>query len=210
MRSRLLGAAALALATAACEGPLDTAPYVDQTQLQGTWYEIAHLPRSTQAGCSGTTATYTPIENGRFAVMHQCTLPDGSQLKRDATLYVTGDKSNAKYGIDLGGFIGDYWITEVAPDYRYIVVGHPSRNYLWILARDKHLAQGDLDTILAHEKNEGFDTTKLEYTNQDGGLSPQAPSCSATPALGARSATGAGLALGALALLAALRRRRPA
>lgn len=163
----MLVAAAVAGLTAACEGPLDTAPYVDQSQLQGTWYEIAHLPRSTQDGCSGTTATYTPIANGRFSVIHQCTLSDGSLLKRDATLYVLGDKSNAKYGIDLGGFIGDYWITDVASDYRYLVVGHPSRNYLWILSRDKHMAQADLDEILARAQREDFDTSKLIWTKQE-------------------------------------------
>lgn len=208
MIRRLLGVVALAAGSAACYGPLDTAPYVDTNQLQGTWYEIAHLPRSTQEGCSGTTSTYTPISDGHFAVINKCVLPDGRALQKNATLYVLGDKSNAKYGIDLGGFIGDYWITEVADDYRYVVVGHPSRNYLWILARDKHLAQTDLDTILAHENAEGFDTTKLEYTNQDGGLSAQAAGCSASPVPSRKAPLGVGFGLGALGLVAFLRRRR--
>jgi len=205
MLRRLLGVGLFALA--GCYGSLDTAPYVDTNQLQGTWYEIARLPRSTQEGCSGTTATYTPISDGHFAVVNECTLPDGSKLQKAATLYVLGDKANAKYGIDLGGFIGDYWITEVADDYRYIVVGHPSRNYLWILARDKHLAQSDLDAIKAHEDQNGFDTSKLEYTNQDGGLAPQtSASCDAAP--GSRGPAGVALGLGAIGLLAIARRRR--
>ncbi|HEY1959968.1 MAG TPA: lipocalin family protein [Polyangiaceae bacterium] len=206
MLRKLLGAVIVASALAGCEGPLDTAPYVDTNQLQGTWYEIARLPRSTQAGCTGTTATYTPISDGHFAVVNHCTLPDGTELQKAATLYVLGDKSNAKYGIDLGGFIGDYWITEVADDYRYIVVGHPSRNYLWILARDKHLATSDLEAIKTHETQNGFDVTKLEYTNQDGGMSPEAASCSV--GFGSRGPIGVGLGLGALALVAGLRRRR--
>mgnify|MGYP000087239016 CR=1 FL=1 len=32
-------------------------------------------------------------------------------------------------------FHGDYWIIELDPDYRYAAVRHPSRDYLWILAR---------------------------------------------------------------------------
>ena len=154
------------LMTAGCYGPLDTVPYVDTTQLEGTWFEIGHLPRSTQEGCAGTTATYTPAENGRLAVLHQCTLPNGQQLKSQATLYVIDQTTNAKMGIDLGGFIGDYWITDVASDYRYVVVGHPSRDYLWILSRDKHMAQSDLDAVLARAKSEQFDVSKLEYTPQ--------------------------------------------
>jgi apolipoprotein D and lipocalin family protein len=207
MLRRLLPAIAIAAMTAACEGPLETVPYVDTTQLQGTWYEIGHLPRSTQEGCAGTTATYTPVTNGHFAVMHECLLPNGQQLKSSATLYVIDQTTNAKLGIDLGGFIGDYWVIDQASDYHYVVVGHPSRQYLWILARDKHLPQGDLDTILAHAKQNGFDTSVMEYTNQDGGTSPQSNSgCSASTA---KHVSGGALAgFGALGLVAFLRRRR--
>ena len=158
---------ALACFCVACYGPLDVAPSVDQSKLGGTWFEIAHLPLAAQEGCTNTTATYTPVEDGHFSVVHQCTLTNGGAVKQAATLYDLGDASHAKLGIDLGGFIGDYWITEVASDYRFLVVGHPSRNYFWILAREKKLAQSDLDEILARAQREGFDTSKLEYTPQD-------------------------------------------
>jgi len=207
MLRRLLPAVALAAMSTACEGAPDTVPYVDTTQLQGTWFEIGHLPRSTQEGCAGTTATYTPTDNGRLAVLHQCTLPGGQQLTSQATLYVIDQTTNAKLGIDLGGFIGDYWIIDQASDYHYVVVGHPSRQYMWILARDKHLAQQDLDTILAHAKQNGFDTSVIEYTNQDGGTAPQSNSgCSASTAK--RTSGGALAGIGALGLVAFLRRRR--
>ena len=212
MLRKLLGTCALAVSAAGCYGPLDTVPYVDTTQLEGTWFEIGHLPRSTQDGCAGTTATYTPTENGRLAVLHQCTLPGGQQLKSQATLYVIDDKTNAKLGIDLGGFIGDYWIIDEAPDYRYVVVGHPSRQYMWILARDRHMSQQDLDTVLANAKAQGFDTSVVEYTNQDGGTSPQSNSgCSAATSARrvSRSQTsGAAFGLAALGAIAFLRRRR--
>ncbi len=207
MLRKLLGAGALAACVVGCEGPLDTVPYVDTTQLQGTWFEIGHLPRSTQEGCAGTTATYDAIADGRFAVTHECLLPNGQQLKSSATLYVIDQTSNAKLGIDLGGFIGDYWIIDQASDYHYLVVGHPSRQYLWILARDRHMSQTDLDGILARAKQNGFDTSLIEYTNQDGGLSPQSNSgCSASTAK--RTSGGALAGIFALGLVAFLRRRR--
>jgi apolipoprotein D and lipocalin family protein len=207
MLRKLLFACALAVSAAGCYGPLDTVPYVDTTQLQGTWFEIGHLPRSTQEGCAGTTATYTPTDNGRLAVLHECTLPGGQQLKSQATLYVIDQTTNAKLGIDLGGFIGDYWIIDEASDYRYIVVGHPSRQYMWILSRDRHMAQEDLDTVLANAKAKGFDTSVVEYTNQDGGTAPQSNSgCSA--ATSKRVSGGAAFGLGAIGLVALLRRRR--
>lgn len=209
LRNRVF-AIALALVASgalACGPELDTVPYVDTTQIQGTWFEIGHLPRTTQEGCSGTTATYTPVSDGHFAVVNACTLPNGSQLTQAATLYVVDQTSNAKLGIDLGGYIGDYWIIDVASDYRYLVVGHPSRDYLWILSRDKHMTSADLDTVLEHAKNQGFDTSRVEYTNQDGGTAEASSAgCSASTA---RHATG-GAAFGifALGLVALVRRRR--
>ncbi|MEN3010918.1 MAG: lipocalin family protein, partial [Candidatus Bipolaricaulaceae bacterium] len=36
-------------------------------------------------------------------------------------------------------FAGDYWMIELAPDYSYAVVGHPTRRYGWILSRTPKL-----------------------------------------------------------------------
>ena len=48
----------LALFALGCQSePLDVA-HVDLQQMQGKWYEVASLPRPTQAGCTGTTAEY--------------------------------------------------------------------------------------------------------------------------------------------------------
>lgn len=210
--TRFVQAAAILTFAAGCYAPLDVAPYVDTSQIGGTWYEIGHLPRTTQEGCSGTTATYLPIaEDGHFSVTHACMLPSGNTLTSNATLYVLDKSTNAKLGIDLGGFIGDYWILEVASDYRYMVVGHPSRDYLWILARDKHMTPDDLSHVLTGAKAEGFDTSILEYTNQDGGPAPQSNSgCSVILGASGGRTTGSrvALGLGALVLIALLRRRR--
>jgi apolipoprotein D and lipocalin family protein len=207
MLRRSLALLTLAIALAGCYGPLETVPYVDTTELQGTWYEIGHLPRSTQEGCAGTTATYTPVSDGHFAVVHECTLQGGQQLKSTATLYVIDETTHAKLGIDLGGFIGDYWIIDEASDYRYIVVGHPSRQYMWILARDKHMPQADLDAVLAHAKAQGFDTSVVEYTNQDGGPAPASNSGCST-SMARRASGGAFAGVVALGLVALLRRRK--
>jgi len=209
MLRKLFGGLALGAALLACAPPLDTVSYVDTTQLEGTWYEIAHLPRPTQEGCANTTATYTSVSNGHFAVVNACTLPNGQLLSQAATLYVVDASTNAKLGIDLGGFIGDYWIIDAADDYRYIVVGVPSREYLWILARDKQLSASDLSTVLEHAKNQGFDTSNVEYTLQDGQLAPESSAgCSASAIHDApRGALFGAIALAAVALV---RRRKRA
>ena len=64
-------------------------------------------------------------------------------------------------------FSGDYWILALDPDYKYVMIGEPARDYLWILSREKTLAEQTVNTLLAQAKSQGFDTTKVLRTPQD-------------------------------------------
>ena len=56
---------------------------------------------------------------------------------------------------------GDYWVVELDPEYRWAVVGSPSRKYLWVLSRapsmDKALFQQIRDRVQAR----GYPVAKL-------------------------------------------------
>ena len=56
---------------------------------------------------------------------------------------------------------GNYWVIQLAPDYRYVVVGEPSREFLWVLARDTQLNAADWLTIESRLKEQGYDPAKL-------------------------------------------------
>ncbi|HYQ16896.1 MAG TPA: lipocalin family protein [Polyangiaceae bacterium] len=164
----LFRAALLGVLACACQSePLDVAQ-VDLSRMQGKWFEIASLPRQSQAGCTGTTATYQLKSQTELLVVNEC--HDGSlqgPLKRVAARAVATDPSvPAKLSIDFGFAYGDYWIIEVADDYSYAVVGHPTRDYLWILSRDRALPTATLDGVLSRAKNRGFPVGILKYTEQ--------------------------------------------
>ncbi len=159
---------ALSASVSACSNePLDVAPNVDLTRFQGQWFEIAKLPRLTQASCTGTTAFYK-LREGGMDVVNECHLDklDGKLKSSAARVNTTTEGQAAKLSIDVGGFFGDYWILEVGENYEYAVVGVPSRDYLWILSRTTRLDQAKLDGILARTKAAKFDTTRLEFTVQ--------------------------------------------
>lgn len=155
--------------------PLDVAPDVDLDRFQGRWHEIAHFARATQADCTGTTATYTRRPDGNIAVAHECTLKGGAYHGATAIAHVPDARTPGKMEIEFSGHLGDYWIIDVAPDYRYAVIGHPSRDYLWILSRTPSMETTDLDLALTHAREKSFDTNRLEYT-------PKGPEPSGTPA----------------------------
>src|SRR4051812_823372 len=58
-------------------------------------------------------------------------------------------------------FWGDYWIIDLADDYSYAVVGHPGRDYLWILARTPAMAEATFQGIVARLQAKGYQTSRL-------------------------------------------------
>ena len=164
-----LPVALVALVALGCqqEPPLEVA-HVDLQQMQGKWYEIAALPRLTQAGCTATTAEYQLKSANELLVINEC--HEGSAtgpLKRVAARAVATDPDQpGKLSLDFGFAYGDYWVTDVGEHYEYLVVGHPSRDYLWILSRTRTLPSATLDGVLTRAREKGFPVGVLRYTAQ--------------------------------------------
>lgn len=153
--------------TGCSEEPLAVASNVDLQRFQGKWYEVAKLPRPTQADCTGTTAFYT-LRAGGLDIVNECHLKtlDGELKTASARGEVPDASVQAKLSVDFGGFYGDYWVVELGDHYDFAAIGHPTRDYLWILSRTPQLDQAKLDGLLARLRDKQFDTSKLEYTEQ--------------------------------------------
>ena len=149
--------------------PLDVVEGVDLQRFQGQWYEIAKLPRVTQADCTGTTARYE-LRNDRELVMtNACRLGHlaGGHHQVVAAGRVPNPTIPAKLSLEFGGFFGDYWIIDLDREgYNYAVVGHPTRQYLWILSRTAKLDAATLASLVERARQKGFDVSRLEYTKQ--------------------------------------------
>ena len=122
----------------ACAGhtpPLAVVPQVELGRYMGTWYEIASYPTWFQKGCAGSTATYALRPDGAVDVLNRCR--KGGELdSAHGTAWAPDPSVPAKLKVRFfWPFSGDYWIIELGPEYEYAVVGHPSREYLWILSR---------------------------------------------------------------------------
>jgi apolipoprotein D and lipocalin family protein len=59
----------------------------------------------------------------------------------------------------------DYWVIDLAEDYSYAVVGEPSREYLWILARAPVLPDGTYEAITRRLRQQGYDPALLIRTS---------------------------------------------
>jgi len=160
--------AALAILSCNAEPPLAVASNVDLSRFQGKWYEIARLPRTTQTDCHGTTAFYTQNSDGSLTFVNQCNVGSQTGPMKTLAMAATVPDSNvqAKLALDVGGYVGDYWILEVDSNYQYAVIGHPSRLYFWILSRAPTLDSATVQGIVSRAQSDHFDMSQLEYTPQ--------------------------------------------
>jgi len=180
-RTGLLITVAASLALLACSKttterlqlpPLEAVPKVDLDRYLGTWYEIASYPQRFQEGCTATTATYTLRSDGEIDVLNKCRKGslDGPEDATELRARVVDAQSNAKLEVTLfRPFWGDYWIIDLGPDYEYAVVGHPSRDYLWILSRTPTLDEAAYAAILSRLEDKGYPLEPLNKTKQPAG-----------------------------------------
>lgn len=170
----------LALACALCllgppawaePAPLKTVAAVDVPRYMGTWYEIAKYPNRFQSGCvSSTQATYTLQADGRVQVLNRCKTDKGQWREAlGAARQIGGPTSpqlQVRFAPEWLSFIplvwGDYWIIDLDPDYQWVVVSEPRREYLWILSRSPQLPAPTYQALLGKLDSLGFDLRRIE------------------------------------------------
>lgn len=148
--------------------PLQTVAFVDLERYLGTWYEIASFPQPFQKNCVATMATYSALENGQIEIRNQChdkTLEGPLRQAKGRAKVVSNNHAQLKVSF-FWPFWGDYWVILLDEAYRYAVVGHPQRKYLWILSRTPHMPEGQYDSILEKLLVMQYDIKKLNKTLQ--------------------------------------------
>lgn len=170
----LLSTLFLAAGAACAAEPLTTVGTVDLPRYAGQWYEVAKYPNRFQRQCIGdTTATYRLRDDGNVDVANRCRTRDGIDEANGVARRVDGRTDRLEVSflpavlrwLPIGW--GRYWIIELAPDYRYAVIGEPSREYLWVLARTRTLSPEDRRAIEARLPAHGYDPTRLVDSPQE-------------------------------------------
>ncbi len=148
---------------------LATVESVDLKKYIGTWYEIARLPNKFEKNLKCVTATYSLKENGGIKVVNK-----GYNSKKEKWEEANGNAkvpNSSKPGeIKVSffrPFYGDYFIIELDKNYKQVLVGSPSREYLWILSRTKTIDDTIYNQYLKTSKDRGFEISGLEKTPQD-------------------------------------------
>jgi apolipoprotein D and lipocalin family protein len=155
--------ASLLFLLAAAE-PLTTVASVDLARYAGTWYEAARTPNWFQKKCVGDVrATYTQEGPEKVRVVNECREANGKTSTAKGSAKVGG--STAKLRVTFfWPFYGDYWVLELDPEYRWVVVGEPGRKYLWILTREPNPSDELVQRLTELAAKKGYDVSKLVRT----------------------------------------------
>ena len=142
---------------------LPTVPSVDLERYLGRWFEIARFDHRFERGCTEVEAFYTLRDDGMIGVKNSCYLATEKRTKEaNGRAYSVDEKSNSKLKVTFfWPFYGNYWIIDLAEDYRYVVVSEPNQEYFWILSRTPEMTTTDRDHILKYATKLGFDTSML-------------------------------------------------
>ena len=148
--------------------PLQTVEKVNLQKYLGSWYEIARYEHFFERDCKNVVANYSMLDEETIKVINRCTKITTNEKKEATARAYAIDETNSKLKVSFfRPFYGDYWVLILDENYEYVVVGTPSREYLWILARQKTISDEVKNSILEKLPSLGFDTSKFIWTIQE-------------------------------------------
>ncbi len=143
-----------------------TTMQVDLQRYQGTWYEQARLPMFFQRNCVQSEAHYTLRADGRIDVSNRCKEKNGEWNEangiaepqvpgRTDRLWVRFDNWFSRLAPEMTK--GEYWVLYHDADYQVALVGHPNREYLWLLSREPEINDSTRSKLLGIAREQGYD-----------------------------------------------------
>lgn len=156
------------LGLSSCTGIPDGIQAVGNFQINrylGTWYEIARLDHSFERGMNNISATYSTRADGGIDVLNRGFDPIKSEWREaHGRAFFIGNSDVASLKVSFfGPFYGGYHVFALDNEYRWAVISGPTREYLWILAREPVLSPDILASLVTRARQAGFKTNALIY-----------------------------------------------
>lgn len=150
--------------------PPSTMSYVDVNRYLGKWYEIGKMPNFFQRNCLTSEANYTRISPTEIGIVNTCQTRTGETETAQGKGKIVDLNTYAKLTVQFDNWFskifpwltrGDYWIIDLDPDYQWVIVGHPTRKYLWILSRDPNMSHVTYNELLSRAQKQGYEISKI-------------------------------------------------
>jgi apolipoprotein D and lipocalin family protein len=142
----------------------------DLNRYLGRWYEIARLDHRFERGLNDVTATYAMRDEGGIQVLNRgYDERTGVWKEAEGRASFIGDPTVGSLKVSFfGPFYGGYHIIALDQEqYAWAMIAGPSRDYLWILARNRLLPPAVRERLRAQAQALGFATDQLIWVKQD-------------------------------------------
>jgi apolipoprotein D and lipocalin family protein len=143
---------------------------IDLPRYLGKWYELGRYENWFEKGGEAASAEYALLPDGKISVRNSCRF-GGIQGKVKTSMgkaRIVPGSGGAKLKVSFFGpfYIGNYWVLDRAEDYSWSIVGEPTGEYLWILARDAHLPEPERNMLFRRAVELGYDMSCIRPTLQ--------------------------------------------
>jgi len=161
----LLVIAGIALFLMGCSG--NQHPVVQKVELpkfMGDWYVQGIIPNFKEKHALNGIESYSLNDDGSILVKYVFNdKRDPEKIsKMQMKAKVVDTQTNARWKVQLlKPFWFSYLIIDLAPDYRYTVIGVPNKKYVWIMTRETTISPQDWNSIIANLKLMGYKTEKI-------------------------------------------------
>jgi len=142
--------------------PNKTVERVDLKRFAGTWYSLYSIPTMFDKGSRETTTHYTLDKDGYYNVVTTCKEDEGKIRTVKSKIFPDKDSNEGEMKAQFIWPIKvDYWVIDLAPDYSWVVVGHPDYRFLFIMCRKPEMDKKLHEEIVAKCKAMGYPVDKL-------------------------------------------------
>jgi len=161
-----------ACSTTPKRSPLETVKSVDLPRFMGSWYVIGTIPWMVEKNNVGTMDIYELRQDGKIDVryvFHKKSL-EAPRQEWKAVARVVNKKSNAEWAVRfIWPFEAPYLVIGLSDDYGQCVIGHPSRDLVWIMSRKPTMSDKDYNNTIRDLVKNGYDPKRIVRVPQKPG-----------------------------------------
>lgn len=163
---RAVGVSCLMLLLSGCvrkpQGVQPVQPF-ELPRYLGKWYEIARLDHSFESGLQQVTAEYSMRDDGGIKVVNKgFDVKEGAWKSVEGKAYFVEEPTKGYLKVSFfGPFYGAYVVFALDENYEYAFVSGPTKDYLWLLAREPNVAPAVYEAFVERANQLEFDTSEL-------------------------------------------------
>lgn len=121
---------------------LTTVDSVDTNRYSGDWYIIANIPYFAERGKVAGRVTYQPRDDGRFDDLYHFRKRNFDQPEKTmkGVAWTLNDEKTHWRSRFYWPLTFDFYIIGLDPEYQTVALGHPSREYGWLMSRQRFIS----------------------------------------------------------------------